>query len=33
MNYVSNLFVENEELKSWQKMLNDCDLTQKFYFK
>ena len=33
MNCVSNLFVENEELKSWQKMLNDCDLTQKFYFK
>ena len=31
-NYVSNLFDENGELKSWQKMLNDFQLTQKYYF-
>ena len=33
INYVSNLFDENEELKSWQKMLHDFQLSQKSYFK
>ena len=33
MNYVNNLFDENGELKSWQKILSDFHLTQKSYFK
>ena len=33
INFVSNLFDENGELKSWQKILNDFQLTQKSYFK
>ena len=33
INYVSNLFDENGELKSWQKIPNDVQLTQKSYFK
>ena len=32
INYVSNLFDENEELKSWQKILTDFQLTQRYYF-
>ena len=33
INFVSDLFDENGELKSWQKILNDFQLTQKSYFK
>ena len=33
INYVSNLFDENEELKSWQKILTHFQLTQRYYFK
>ena len=33
INYISDLFDENEELKSWQKILSDFQLTQKSYFK
>ena len=33
INFVSDLFDENGELKSWQKILTDFQLTQKFYFK
>ena len=32
-NFVSDLFDENGELKSWQNILNDFQLTQKSYFK
>ena len=31
MNYVNNLFDENGELKSWQKILSDFHLTQKSF--
>ena len=31
-NYINNLFDENGELKSWQKILSDFQLTQKSYF-
>ena len=31
-NFVSDLFDENGELKSWQKIPNDFQLTQKSYF-
>ena len=33
INFVSDLFDENGELKSWQKILSDFQLTQKSYFK
>ena len=33
INYISDLFDENGELKSWQKILSDFQLTQKSYFK
>ena len=33
INFLSDLFDENGELKSWQKILNDFQLTQKSYFK
>ena len=33
INFVSDLFDENGELKSWQKILSDFQLTQKFDFK
>ena len=33
INFVSDLFDENGEFKSWQKILNDLQLTQKSYFK
>ena len=33
IDYVSDLFDENGELKSWRKILSDFQLTQKSYFK